>query len=221
VAKKSPTKPPAKLPLEVANKPAAKGKAASKSAAKPAEKATDSTSKSGSTGQGPVKLNPERPISRLYLAKTYKLLFDHNDNNKNLKSQTINLYKDCLAILPDNLEANIDLARLLVQDEPQLAVDYYEKATEVSGSKLQDSDKSFIASEIVNILLKLKKLDDPRLEKNMIIWAKTYGLGMLDKATKMLEDANKTFILRKVYCEVHGKSEEDAELKQFFNFKCW
>ena len=44
---------------------------------------------------------------------------------------------------------------------------------------------------------------------------------MLEKATKVLEDAAKTGVLRRVYCAVHGKPENDPELSQFFNFKCW
>ena len=48
-----------------------------------------------------------------------------------------------------------------------------------------------------------------------------HGLGMLDKAVKIFEKANKTQVLRRVYCAVNGKPESDPELTQFFNFKCW
>ena len=82
-------------------------------------------------------------------------------------------------------------------------------------------DQCFISGEVVNILLKKNALEDKRLEKHMILWAKEYGLGMLDKAVEMCEKAKKTTVLRRVYCAVHGKDENDSDLKQFFMFKCW
>ena len=66
-------------------------------------------------------------------------------------------------------EVNIDLARLLSISEPEAAVDCYQKCidfaseSENSGSSLDQNDKSFISSEIVNILLKLKL--DPYLKR--------------------------------------------------------
>lgn len=231
-AAKSAAKPAAKPPT----KTPARGKAPAKPAAKSTAKACSSkekvASKPASSSSSPpkaTKLNGKNLISRLWLAKAFKLQMEITGNDS-LKETVISHYKNCLKLPPNNIEANIDLARLIASSEPLLAVDYYStcldlqsdsSAIEKTSESLSDSDQSFINSEIVNILLKLKKLDDPRLEKNMISWAKTYGLGMLDKATKLLEDNGKTKILRRVYCAVHGKNEDDPELVQFFNFKCW
>ena len=111
------------------------------------------------------------------------------------------------------------MARLVSAADPMKAVDLYCSCDD--NSDISKEDQCFISGEVVNILLKKNALDDKRLEKHMVLWAKEYGLGMLDKAVKMFEKANKTFVLRRVYCAVHGKEESDPELNQFFMFKCW
>ena len=87
----------------------------------------------------------------------------NNDPNliKELKEKTIDLYKAAQQKLPKNTEVNIDLARLLSISEPEAAVDCYQKCIDLDcdsdSNDLDQNDKSFISSEIVNILLKLKK----------------------------------------------------------------
>jgi len=205
---KSPAKPPAKPPAKTPAKPVAKGKP---SATKIAE--TPPSLKSDNGPKNAVNLK-----TRLFLAKAYKQKFDLDEGDQKVKDLAIKAYETALEKLPKNTEASIDLARLITATDSMKAVDLYCSCDESSITK---EDQCFISGEVVNILLKKNNLDDKRLEKHMILWAKEYGLGMLDKAVDMCEKAKKTTVLRRVYCAVHGKDENDSDLKQFFMFKCW
>jgi tetratricopeptide (TPR) repeat protein len=227
-------KTPAKTPVKTQAKPVAKGKPIAKPVAKtpakpPAKPAAKGKPAPGKPSATKITENPStKPDNgpknvinlktRLYLAKAYKQKFDLDEGDQKVKDSAIKAYETALEKLPKNTEASIDLARLITATDSMKAVDLYCSCDE---SLITKEDQCFISGEVVNILLKKNALDDKRLEKHMILWAKEYGLGMLDKAVDMCEKAKKTTVLRRVYCAVHGKDENDSDLKQFFMFKCW
>lgn len=83
-------------------------------------------------------------------------------------------------------------------------------------------DDAYIHGEMVRLLMKNEKYDDPRLGPSMISLGRVMGLTVLEKYVDTLD---KTFkyskLLMQVYAGVHGKSVDDPDLKQFFKFKCW
>ena len=83
-------------------------------------------------------------------------------------------------------------------------------------------DDAYIHGEIVRILMKQQKYDDPRLGPSLIALGRVMGLTVIEKYVDTLD---KTFkyskLLREVYAGVNGKDVEDPDLQQFFKFKCW
>ena len=63
---------------------------------------------------------------------------------------------------------------MLVKNDPLSAVDVY---TKFPVSEKPSFDDAYIFGEIVRILMKAEKFDDPRLAPNMITYGKILGLG--------------------------------------------
>ena len=63
---------------------------------------------------------------------------------------------------------------MLVKNDPLSAVDVY---TKFPVSEKPSFDDAYIFGEIVRILIKAEKFDDPRLAPNMITYGKILGLG--------------------------------------------
>ena len=65
---------------------------------------------------------------------------------------------------------------MLVKNDPMGAVEVYSK---FPVSEKPSFDDAYIFGEIVRILMKAEKFDDPRLAPTMITYGKILGLGML------------------------------------------
>lgn len=73
-------------------------------------------------------------------------------------------------------DAYIELAGLLVQLDPQAAVEVYCRFPQ-SPADEQTFDDAFITGEIVRILMKLELYDHPQLGPNLIAYGKVMGPG--------------------------------------------
>lgn len=129
------------------------------------------------------------------------------------------LYEEVISMAPSVHDAYIELADSLIKSDPMKAVDTYSK---YPFQEPLTFDDAYIHGEMVRLLMKNKKYDDPRLGASMISLGKVMGLTVLEKYVDTLD---KTFkyskLLMQVYAGVHGKSVDDPDLQQFFKFKCW
>ena len=203
----SPTKRP------TSTKPSAQGKSDTKSPAaapapvKPAEPSPPTDQKTS----GP----PNKPTyhSRLGLARV--LMRKGGDDVK----EAHKLYEEVISMAPSVHDAYIELADSLIKSDPMKAVDTYSK---YPFQEPLTFDDAYIHGEMVRLLMKNEKYDDPRLGSSMISLGKVMGLTVLEKYVDTLD---KTFkyskLLMQVYAGVHGKSVDDPDLQQFFRFKCW
>lgn len=102
-------------------------------------------------------------------------------------------------------------------------------------------DDAYLSGEIVQILMKHEKYDDPRLCEHMISWGRVMGIGayvffkreynanwqwltypgVLEKHMGILDAKFKTEMLKNIYAGVHRKNVKDSDLEAFFKFKCW
>lgn len=71
-------------------------------------------------------------------------------------------------------DAYIESADMLLKSNPLAAVDVY---CRFPVAETPTFDDAYIFGEIVRILMKNEKYDDPRLAQNMISLGKVYGLG--------------------------------------------
>ena len=70
-------------------------------------------------------------------------------------------------------DAYIEMADMIVKTDPNAAVDVYCK---FPISEKPTFDDAYIIGEIVRILMKGEKFDDPRLTPNLIAYGKVLGL---------------------------------------------
>ncbi|XP_074656502.1 uncharacterized protein LOC141909757 [Tubulanus polymorphus] len=127
-------------------------------------------------------------------------------------------YNEVMSMAPEIHDAYIELADMLIKDDPLGAVDIFAK---FPVSDTASFDDAYIHGEIVRLLIKCEKYDDPRLGPNMISWGKIMGLAVLDKYVKILDDKFKSDLLMKVYAGVNGRDVDDPEMQAFFRHKCW
>lgn len=71
-------------------------------------------------------------------------------------------------------DAYIENANMLTQTDPMAAVDIYSKFPTSDNPTFDDA---YIFGEIVLLLMKCEKFDDPRLESNLIGMGRVMGLG--------------------------------------------
>ncbi|XP_043916076.1 uncharacterized protein LOC122792348 [Protopterus annectens] len=129
-------------------------------------------------------------------------------------------YQEVIAMAPEVYDAYIELADLLAKSDLLAAVDIYCRFP-LKPVQEQTFDDAFITGEIVRLLMKLEKYDDPRLPPNMIAYGKVMGIGCLEKYMSILDGKFKTELLKTVYAGIHNKSINDPDLQNFFRFKCW
>ena len=134
-------------------------------------------------------------------------------------SEAHKFYEEVISMAPSVHDAYIELADSLIKSDPMKAVDTYSK---YPFKELLTFDDAYIYGEMVRLLMKNQKYDDPRLGPSMISLGKVMGLTVLEKYVETLD---KTFkyskLLKQVYAGVHSKSVDDPDLQQFFKFKCW
>ncbi|CAC5388775.1 unnamed protein product [Mytilus coruscus] len=147
---------------------------------------------------------------RLGLARAHRSAGEIEESQKS--------YNEVIVMAPEIHDAYIELAEMLTVKDPQAAVDVYCK---FPLSETPTFDDAYIIGDIVRLLMKAEKYDDPRLQTNMIAYGRVLGLGVLEKYVKILEDKFKTKILREVYAGVNGKSVDDPDMQAFFKFKVW
>ncbi|XP_068088417.1 uncharacterized protein [Hyperolius riggenbachi] len=160
-----------------------------------------------------VPVNRSSFLHRLGLARA---LSRHNET----AARASDLYREVITMAPEAYDAYTELAEILVKDDPLGAVEVYSLYPQKPLEE-QTFDDAFIPGEIVRLLMKCEKYDDPRLPANMISYGKVMGIGCLEKYINILEAKFKTNILKRVYAGIHSKSEEDSDLQEFFRFKCW
>ncbi|XP_053553151.1 uncharacterized protein LOC128658157 [Bombina bombina] len=161
----------------------------------------------------PVSLNQCSYLHRLGLARALS-------RTKETAAEASSLYQEVIKMAPEVHDAYIELADLLLNTDPLAAVDIYCQYPQNS-AKEQSFEDAFIPGEIVRLLIKCEKYDDPRLPINMISYGKVMGIGCLEKYITILEEKFKTSILKSVYAGIHSKSVDDEDLQNFFRFKCW
>lgn len=203
----SPTKQPTSTKPSAQTKTDAKSQAATPAPVKPAEPSPPADQKPS----GP----PNKPSyhSRLGLAR---VLMRKGGDSVN---EAHKLYEEVISMAPSVHDAYIELADSLIKSDPMKAVDTYSKYPFQGPLTFDDA---YIHGEMVRLLMKNEKYDDPRLGPSMISLGKVMGLTVLEKYVDTLD---KTFkyskLLMQVYAGVHGKSVDDPDLQQFFKFKCW
>nr|KAG5711922.1 hypothetical protein BaRGS_026363 [Batillaria attramentaria] len=157
-----------------------------------------------------VPVNAKTYYPYLGLARVYRALEDHKQAQK--------YYDEVTNISPEVHDAYIESADMLVKADPLSAVDVYCK---FPVSENPTFDDAYIFGEIIRILMKHEKYEDPRLASNMISYGRILGLGALERYVKILEEKYKNKLLQTVYAGVNGKSVDDPDMQTFFKFKCW
>ncbi|XP_056020814.1 uncharacterized protein LOC125651820 isoform X2 [Ostrea edulis] len=158
----------------------------------------------------PAPINQKTYHPRLGLARAYRSSGDIDQSKK--------FYNEVMVMAPEVHDACIELAEMLAKSDPKGAVDVYCK---FHISDPPTFDDGFILGEIVRLLMKAEDYEDKRLVKNMILYGKVYGLAVLEKYVKILEEKFKNKILQEVYAGVNGKSVDDPDMQAFFQFRCW
>lgn len=82
-------------------------------------------------------------------------------------------------------DAYIELATLLVESDPQAAVDVYSRFP-LKPVNEQTFDDAFITGEIVHILMKQELYEHPQLAPNLIAYGKVMGLSKFISGRKIL-----------------------------------
>ncbi|XP_060781416.1 uncharacterized protein LOC132889178 isoform X2 [Neoarius graeffei] len=161
----------------------------------------------------PAALNLKSHTPRLGLARALA-------RSPNSHQQACSLYQEVIAMSPQVHDAYIELANLLVESDPQAAVDVYSRFP-LKPVNEQTFDDAFITGEIVHILMKQELYEHPQLAPNLIAYGKVMGLSCIEKYIDVLDGKYMTELLKTVYAGIHNKSVEDEDLQEFFKFKCW
>ncbi|KAE8600985.1 hypothetical protein XENTR_v10013489 [Xenopus tropicalis] len=165
------------------------------------------------TSAVPASINGSSYLHRLGLARALT-------RTKETTSDASAFYQEVIRMAPEVHDAYIELADLLVATDPLAAVEVYCQYPEKPIEE-QSFDDAFIPGEIMRLLIKCGKYDDPRLPVNMISYGKIMGIGSLEKYIHILEENYKTKILMDMYAGIHNKPTDDKDLQTFFRFKCW
>ncbi|CAL9687854.1 unnamed protein product [Knipowitschia caucasica] len=177
--------------------------------AKPTDTVTVPTLK-GVPESSPV--NPKSHIPRLGLARALGRSEKHE--------QAESLYREVISMSPEVHDAYIELVQLLEPRDPQAALEVY-CSYQLKPVAEQTFDDAFITGEIVRILMKLELFDHPQLGSSLVAYGKVMGLSCIEKYIDILDGKSMTKLLRSIYAKMHDRPEDDAELQDFFRFKCW
>ncbi|KAM8945456.1 uncharacterized protein RCH25_048729 [Pelodytes ibericus] len=161
----------------------------------------------------PAAVNRCSFLHRLGLARSLS-------RTKDTAEDAAALYQEVINMAPTVPDAYIELAELIVNTDPLAAIEGYCRYPQKPVEE-QSFDDAFIPGEIIRLLIKCEKYDDPRLTGNMISYGKIMGIGCLEKYIGILEGKLKTGILKTVYAGIHNKPIDDKDLQNFFRFKCW
>merc|ERR1719354_270668 len=161
----------------------------------------------------PAELNAKSYLPRLGLARAI---------SKKDQEKAVAVYNEVINMNPEEHDAYIELADLYKSKGNLLeAVEVYCKFPSWASNDQVGYDDAYISGEIVHLLMKIEYFDDPRLEDHMIRWGRVLGFSILEKHVTVLESKNKNELLRKIYCGVNHKDENDKDVQQFFKFKFW
>ncbi|XP_054758090.2 uncharacterized protein LOC129264268 isoform X1 [Lytechinus pictus] len=203
-------------------KPAAGAKSgpASKTAAAPAKAAPTPSPEPSKEAAAKSETSPvpaNAPLNRMsYLPRLglARALAKETENTKESRM----LYDDVITMAPQIHDAYIELAELHIKTEPLQAVDVYAR---YPFSDEESYDDAFLHGEILRLLMKHEKFDDPRLEKHMIAYGRILGKGCIEKYVQILEAKFKNELLMNVYAAVNHKAVDDPDMQAFFKFKMW
>ncbi|XP_056423891.1 uncharacterized protein LOC130362843 isoform X2 [Hyla sarda] len=118
---------------------------------------------------GPVLVNSSSFLPRLGLARALS-------RTSETLTDAADLYREVIKMAPEVVDAYTELAELLVKTDPLGAVDIYCQYPQKL-SQERSFDDAFIPGEIVRLLMKCEKYEDPRLPDNMISYGKIMGIG--------------------------------------------
>lgn len=79
-------------------------------------------------------------------------------------------------------DAYIEAADMLLLSNPLAAVDIY---SQFPMSDNPSFDDAYISGDIVRILIKHEKFDDPRLERHMILYGRVLGIGKSERLCRL------------------------------------
>ena len=181
------------------------------------------------------EINQPNPQARLGLARLLKQKQQDSKDARNCettKTEIEKLYHEVIKMAPSLHDAYIELGELLAPTKPLDAIDIYcqfpfagpDTTATTNNSEEQNGgfDDGYLYGEIVRLLMRQEKFDDPRLQHYMIKLGQILGFTTLDRYVSILENKLKYNKLScEVYAGVNKKSVDDPELKQFFRFKCW
>lgn len=160
----------------------------------------------------PASINKKTYHARLGLARALSRTEDTLKDSQGT-------YEEVMQMAPQVHDAYIELAEILIKVDPLAAVDVYCRFPR-SGN--EDSfDDAYLSGEIVHILMKHEKFDDPRLCEHTVVYGRVMGIGVLEKYMETLDAKFKTSLLKNIYAGVHRKDVDDPDLEAFFKFKCW
>ncbi|XP_051772833.1 uncharacterized protein LOC127524863 isoform X1 [Ctenopharyngodon idella] len=124
--------------------------------------------KQGNEGTVLTALNEKSYLPRLGLARALTRTADS-------QKQACHLYREVIDMAPEVHDAYIELANLLLKDDPLAAVDIYSRFP-LKPVCEQTFDDAFITGEIVRILMKQELYEHPQLLPNLIAYGKVMGL---------------------------------------------
>lgn len=166
-----------------------------------------------------IELNKQYFESRLGLARILKTGINNNKASEKDIGEAETLYKEVIEMAPHVHDAYIELGEILVKSKPMDAVAVYAKFPFSADASYDDA---FLYGEIVRLLMKEEKYEDPDLKRFMICLGKVLGFSSLENYITVLENKLKyNKLLREIYAGVNNKDVEDKDLKAFFKFKCW
>eukprot|EP00794_Sanderia_malayensis_P020467 gene20467-22483_t len=159
----------------------------------------------------PVVLNSVSYEARLGLAR----ILSRNNADREAANQ---LYRKVMQLNAHAHDAYIELGNMLAETDPEQAVEVYSKYP--FGAELSFDD-AYLHGEIVRVLMRAGKYDDPQLERSMIAYGTVMGLSVIEKHMNELENKAKFKILCNVFAGVNKRDVDDEEMQQFFKFKYW
>lgn len=154
--------------------------------------------------------------SRIGLARTLARMLTLSQESKDGKatqsilSEISQWYREAMTLEPKTHDAYIELGSLTEKYVNTTAsVDIY-SSYPFDVSAVASQDDLFLHGEVSRILMKEKKFKDPRLAASLIAEGRAMGMRSLAKYIEILDAANESQLLIKVYAGANGKPETDV-----------
>ncbi|KAJ3087682.1 hypothetical protein HK102_010511 [Quaeritorhiza haematococci] len=169
---------------------------------------------------------------RLGLARVYALQLTQlastkeEEKKKELVSQIRRWYQGAIKVCPGKHDPYIELGTVLEKHEGvEAAAEVYSSFPFELSAKCkkqqQREDDLFLHGEITRTLVAAKRYKDEKLIRSMIAEGTARGMRCLEKYVNVLDAANESKTLMKVYAGVNKKSVDDPDMVAFFKAKYW